>query len=169
MLPHQRNEVGIGHVVSARLGAARLTEQLPESFRLAWCTHVRPLEKGFGVGGRVACAKRLREDRRVRNDAQISQYNGPEQIQKVGSSCQARDQLYGLRVCGIALITCVDEDVGVDGGAQWRASNRALTASLSSRSTKGRPKSLAIHARPSGFRGRPACSLRDVASSSEAS
>jgi len=45
VLPHQRNEVRVGHVVSARLVAARLTEQLPESVRLAWCTHVRPLQK----------------------------------------------------------------------------------------------------------------------------
>jgi len=50
---------------------------------------VRPLEKGFDVGGRVACGKRLREDRGVRNYAQVTQYNRPEQIQKVGSSRQA--------------------------------------------------------------------------------
>src|SRR5258708_6807601 len=84
MLPHKRNEMRVGHVVSARQVAARLTEQLPESVRLAWCTYVRPLEKGFGVGGRVACAKGLREDRGVRNDSQVTQYNRPEQIQKVG-------------------------------------------------------------------------------------
>ena len=78
VLPHQRNEMSVGHVVSARLVAAGLTEQLPESVRLAWCTHVRPLENGFGVGGRIPCAKRLREDRGVRNDSQLTQYNRPE-------------------------------------------------------------------------------------------
>src|ERR1700674_4109042 len=169
VLPHQRNEVGVGHVVAARLVAARLTEQVPESVRLAWCTHVRPLEKGFGVGGRIACAKRLREDRGVRNDAQVTEYHRPEQIQKVGSSRQAHDQLYGLRVDRITLIACVDEDVGVDGCAHPRASSSALTASLSSRSTNGRPRSLAIHARPPGSPGRPSSTLRDAASSSDAS
>src|SRR6202158_5988124 len=86
LLPHQRNEVRVGHVVSACLVAARLTEQLPKSFRLAWRPYVRPLEKGFGVGSRVVCAKRLREDRGVRNDSEITRQNRPEQIQKVGSS-----------------------------------------------------------------------------------
>src|SRR5207245_5543200 len=56
VLPHQRDEVRVGHVVSARLVAARLTEQLPESFRLACCPYVRPLEKSFGVGGCIAWA-----------------------------------------------------------------------------------------------------------------
>src|ERR1700694_476785 len=88
VLPHQRNEMSVGHVVSASLVAARLTEQLPESVRLAWCAHVRPLEKGFRVGGCVACAERLREDRGVRNDAQVTQYNRPEQIKEVGSTAR---------------------------------------------------------------------------------
>ena len=50
-------------------------------------------------------------------------------------------------VNGLRLIGRVDKNVGIEGHAHPDVSRIALTASLSSRSTWGRPRSLEIHAR----------------------
>jgi len=84
------------------------------------------------------------------DDTQIPKHYRPEQVQQIGSCGQALNELKGLEVNGVALVAGVDKDVRVDGGAHRGPSIAALTASLSSRSTSGRPRSFAIHSNTAG-------------------
>ena len=88
VLPHQRDQVGVGDIISARLVAARATEQLPESLGLARCTDVWPSEQGFGVGGRLTWSKRLGKDCGMGDDAQVPKHDRPEQVQEIGPAAR---------------------------------------------------------------------------------
>ena len=71
VLPHQGEMVNIGDVVSARLIAARVPEDLPESIGFPWCADMRTLNERFGVGRRFARRERLGEDRGMGDEAQV--------------------------------------------------------------------------------------------------
>src|SRR5262249_55226023 len=88
-----------------------------------------------------------RQDGRVGDDSQIAKQHRPEQVNQLWSCGESSDELPSIIVNGLRLIGRVDKNVGIEGHAHPDVSRIALTASLSSRSTWGRPRSLEIHAR----------------------
>ncbi len=144
MLSHERDDVCIRYVAAPGSIAGGRPEDGPEAIRLPRGPNVRAIQQRLDVPEGMAGCEGSRQDRRVRDDLQVRHEGWPEEVDKLGAVGQALDERQGRLVVGIGRVRCVDQDVRVDRRAHASSSARR-TASGSSRSTSGRPRSAADH------------------------
>jgi hypothetical protein len=114
VLPHQRDKVSVGDVVSPRAFARNRPIQGPETFPFSWSPDMRPIQQRPDVRYSVPWRKWRREDRWMRNDPQVRHHGGPEEIDELRPGSHVPNDRFSSRVERISGVRCVNEDVRVE-------------------------------------------------------